>query len=85
MKRGAVLVTGGAGLIGSNLVRALRRQGRRVIVADNLWRGSLDHLRDEDGRPVLDLKRDFHRIDLRKARALDRIRTPIDRKEVTSP
>lgn len=78
MKQGAVLVTGGAGLIGSNLVRTLRRQGRRVIVADNLWRGSLDHLHDEDGRPVLDLKRDFHRIDLRKAGALDRIRTPID-------
>ena len=71
-------MTGGAGLIGSNLVRVLRRQGRRVIVADNLWRGSLDHLHDENGRPVLDLKRDFYRIDLRNAGALDRICTSID-------
>jgi nucleoside-diphosphate-sugar epimerase len=34
-----VLVTGGAGAIGSNLVRALRRDGRRVVVLDDLSSG----------------------------------------------
>ena len=78
MSRGAVLVTGGAGMIGSNLVRALRRQGRRVLVVDNLWRGRRENLRDEARRPLIDLRRDFYQLDLRQAGVLDRIRTPVD-------
>jgi len=35
----AVLVTGGAGFIGSNLAEALIREGRRVVVLDNLSSG----------------------------------------------
>jgi UDP-glucose-4-epimerase GalE len=36
---GAVLVTGGAGYIGSHAAKALRRSGRRVVVYDNLGEG----------------------------------------------
>jgi nucleoside-diphosphate-sugar epimerase len=41
-----VLVTGGAGFIGSNLVQRLVGLGARVSVADSLVRGSLENLRD---------------------------------------
>jgi UDP-glucose-4-epimerase GalE len=36
---GAVLVTGGAGYIGSHTAKALRRAGRRVVIFDNLSTG----------------------------------------------
>ena len=39
-----ILVTGGAGMIGSNLVRSLKLLGHEVHVADNLWRGKLENL-----------------------------------------
>lgn len=39
---GAVLVTGGAGAIGSNLVKALLQKGERIIVLDNLDSGYAD-------------------------------------------
>jgi UDP-glucose-4-epimerase GalE len=38
-RRGAVLVTGGAGYIGSHTVRLLRELGRPVVVLDNLSTG----------------------------------------------
>jgi UDP-glucose 4-epimerase len=44
MKRS--IVTGGAGFIGSALVRALLAQGHRVHVIDNLSTGRLDNLED---------------------------------------
>jgi UDP-glucose 4-epimerase len=39
-----VLVTGGAGFIGSHLVEALARRGDHVVVVDNLTTGSRDNL-----------------------------------------
>ena len=39
-----VLVTGGAGFIGSNLARALWRQGLQVVVIDNLLSGFKQNL-----------------------------------------
>jgi nucleoside-diphosphate-sugar epimerase len=39
-----VLITGGAGFIGSNLAKKLVEIGANVIVADNLSRGSLENL-----------------------------------------
>jgi UDP-glucose 4-epimerase len=44
MKR--YVVTGGAGFIGSALVRSLVAQGRRVHVIDNLSTGKLDNIED---------------------------------------
>ena len=43
---GRYIVTGGAGFIGSALVRGLLSQGRRVHVIDNLATGKLDNLED---------------------------------------
>ena len=39
-----VLVTGGAGFIGSNLVKRLVGKGVDVTVIDNLWRGKKENL-----------------------------------------
>lgn len=49
---GAVLVTGGAGAIGSNLVRALIMKGKKVVVIDNLDSGYED-LMPKHGRARL--------------------------------
>lgn len=59
-----VLVTGGAGLIGSNLVTRLIKLGYQVVIADNLWRGKLENFY-KDGTSVIDLKRHFFELDLR--------------------
>ena len=40
-----ILVTGGAGMIGSNLAHRLDQLGHDVLVADNFWRGSIENLR----------------------------------------
>jgi UDP-glucose 4-epimerase len=44
LKMGSVLVTGGAGFIGSHLVEKLVEEGYSVIVVDNLLRGKLNNL-----------------------------------------
>jgi len=67
-----ILVTGGAGMIGSNLVKKLVSLGYRVSVADNLWRGRKEYLL-ADGEYVIDMERDFHLLDLAVAGALDPI------------
>lgn len=60
-----VLVTGGAGLIGSNLVKRLVGLGHSVFVADNLWRGRLENLMNGE-KPCIDLEKNFFRLDLRE-------------------
>ena len=60
-----IIVTGGAGMIGSNLVKKLVELDHEVHVVDNLWRGKLEYLNDEkEGKPVIDLEKNFHNIDL---------------------
>jgi UDP-glucuronate decarboxylase len=44
MATNRVLVTGGAGFIGSHLVERLVREGNHVIVVDNLSTGKLTNL-----------------------------------------
>ena len=57
-----ILVTGGAGFVGGHLVRRLLDSAAGTLptvkVVDNLWRGRLDNLLDDRGKPVLDFKRD---------------------------
>ena len=42
-----ILVTGGAGFIGSNLVDALIDKGHEVLVVDNLSTGSKDNINNK--------------------------------------
>src|ERR1041385_1283774 len=48
-----VLVTGGAGFIGSHLVERLLRDGKNVVVVDDLSTGSLENLRAVEKHPKL--------------------------------
>jgi GDP-D-mannose 3', 5'-epimerase len=59
LKGANVLVTGGAGHIGSHLVEYLIRQDAKVTVADNLERGRIENIQH-----IID-KIEFKRIDLR--------------------
>ena len=60
----SIMVTGGCGMIGSNLVKRLVKEGWDVYVADNLWRGKVENLNDENGKPVIDLDTHFFKKDL---------------------
>jgi dTDP-glucose 4,6-dehydratase len=46
-----VVVSGGAGFLGSHLCRALLARGDSVVAVDNLVTGSLENLADFSGRP----------------------------------
>ncbi|MFH1235597.1 MAG: NAD-dependent epimerase/dehydratase family protein, partial [Parcubacteria group bacterium] len=73
MGKRKILVTGGAGMIGSTLVKRLVERGDDVIVVDNLWRGKLDYLKDGDGRDVIDIDNSFFEYDLKKPGAIDEL------------
>jgi GDP-D-mannose 3',5'-epimerase len=59
-----ILVTGGAGFIGSHLVKSLISQNANVTVIDNLFRGKKDNLKNEAGEYVIDMANNFFAIDL---------------------
>ena len=42
----SVLVTGGAGFIGSNIAEALLAQGRQVVIFDDLSTGKMENVLD---------------------------------------
>lgn len=65
-----VLVTGGAGFIGSALVDRLVAEGRRVVVVDDLSTGSLDNL--SQARAEAGGRLSFHRLDV-ASEALDQV------------
>jgi nucleoside-diphosphate-sugar epimerase len=58
----ACLVTGGAGFIGSSLVRELLREGKKVRVIDNLSTGNISNLKDVLSR-IEFLERDIQDLD----------------------
>lgn len=52
-----ILVTGGAGFIGSHLVGRLLEQGHQVLVVDNYYSGSRSNLADLIANPNLEIMR----------------------------
>ena len=48
-----VVITGGAGFVGSHLVERYLRDGHEVVVIDNLCTGSLQNLDDASENPRL--------------------------------
>ncbi len=73
-----ILVTGGAGMIGSNLVKRLVSIGLDVSVIDNLWRGKREHLLNENGNYVIDMASKFYEVDLSLDEKLDHIIAEVD-------
>jgi len=70
-----VIVTGGAGFIGSHVVKKLVSEGADVQVIDNLWRGNLNNLKNDDGRYIFNPEDKFHLIDLTEySKCLENIR-----------
>lgn len=57
MKRNRVLVTGGAGFLGSHLCDRLIKDGNDVICLDNLFTGSKDNIRHLLGNPYFEFIR----------------------------
>lgn len=58
-----ICVTGGAGMIGTNLVKRLVTDQHEVKVIDNLWRGKMENL-EANGKYLINLDDDFFNIDL---------------------
>ena len=69
-----VLVTGGAGFIGSHLVDTLLARGDAVTVLDNLSSGTLNNLKIHMDNPALR----FVQGDIRDAGAVERALTDVD-------
>jgi UDP-glucose 4-epimerase len=70
-----VLVTGGAGFIGSHLAERLLKDGNEVVVVDNLSTGSLENIESCKGRPEFN----FVEGDIRNAELIDGL---VERSEV---
>ena len=72
-----VLITGGAGHIGSNLTLELIKKGANIRIADNLWRGKKEYLY-ENGRPIIDFDKDFLEMDLTEMKNCEKAVDGID-------
>jgi len=73
-----ILVTGGAGMIGSNLVKRLRLEGHDVTVVDNFWRGCRKNLLDGDGNEVIPFRTHLVEADLCVPGVLEPLLSGID-------
>ncbi len=67
----SILVTGGAGYIGSHTCLALLQAGRHVVVVDNLSNSKKESLRRVEA--LAGRKLTFHQVDLRDEAALDAV------------
>lgn len=72
-----ILVTGGAGMIGSNLVKSLIEKKYEVFVVDDLSRGKLQYLY-LNKKPVIDFNKHFIKCDLRREEIPREILNSID-------
>jgi UDP-glucose 4-epimerase len=66
LKEKEVVVTGGAGFIGSNLCRTLLEQGAKVTAFDNLYSGKIEFIKD-----LIDNGLNFVQEDIRDSAALE--------------
>ena len=66
-----ILVTGGAGYIGSHTCIELIKAGYKVVVIDNLCNASLESLKRVEG--LVDCEIPFHKVDVRDKAALTRV------------
>ena len=65
-----LLITGGAGFIGSNLVRLMLSRGHQILNADKLtYAGNLQSLKDVERHPAYQ----FVRVDITDAKAIDQV------------
>ena len=62
-----ILVTGGAGFLGSSLCEALLEKGHEVLALDSLFRGSLANIEHLMPHPLFQFQND----DVRNVEALD--------------
>ena len=52
-----ILLTGGAGMIGSNLISKLIILGYEVYVVDNLWRGKIENINNINNFDISNFKK----------------------------
>ena len=78
MNKRKILITGGCGMIGSNLVKQLVNLGDDVYVVDNLWRGKMEYLNDDSGKPVINLENRFFELDISKPNVCDNIVSEVE-------
>ena len=57
VERRRIMITGGAGFIGSHLTKRLLDEGQEILVVDNFYSGSRANLIDVLGNPRLELLR----------------------------
>lgn len=74
LKGSTILVTGGAGFIGSMLVRLLLNAGAEVRIVDNLVNGKPENLATIDNDDDLSL----HRVDIRETSAMRALMEGVD-------
>lgn len=58
-----ILITSGAGLIGSNLTKKLFRDNNEILIVDNLWRDKLENLNFNDNN--FHIEKNIKKLDLK--------------------